>query len=129
MGYTFTKYTTVGAKSKNYSISLNVKSYSFGFLSSFYRKENIKDYKKVVLFYDLASKAVAFKFTKNLKEKGAFAIIHGSATGSVAARSFIMANNLDKLDKKEYGGKKTPKKIKDSDFGELFVIDLQPNSK
>jgi hypothetical protein len=121
MDYNFKKFTKVGSKLGNYTISLSGKSFSFGFNSGFYTKENIKDYKKVVLFYDAKNKAVAFKFTNDEEAEGAFTVIHSNngSTGSVTAKSFIINNGIS-----EYSGKKKPNIIKDDDFGELFVINL-----
>lgn len=125
--YNFRKFTRTGSRRGNYSISLSP-SFSFGFLSGFYRKEGIKNYKKVILFYDKDSKAVAFQFTNDLESEGAFTVIHGKkqSTGSVTARSFVFENDLNK---KEYFGRRIPKKITDNEFGELFVIHLLDNSK
>lgn len=123
--YSFKKFTKTGVRTGNYSISLNV-SNTFGFNSGFYNKENIKDYKKVILFYDKEKNAVAFKFTNEEKQEGIFTVIHHKGTGSVACRSFVLGNDLAN---KEYYGKKTPKKIFDKDFGELFVIELKLNEK
>lgn len=120
--YKLQKFTNTGARLGNYCISLNP-SFSFGFLSGFYNKERVKDYKSVVLFYDKHKKAIGFQFTNDPNTEGAFKIVHGKnqATGSVTARSFITENELGKT---EYFGKKTPKKIIDENFGELFVIEL-----
>jgi len=120
--YRFQKFTNTGARLGNYCISLNP-SFSFGFLSGFYNKEHIKNYTSVILFYDKEKKAIGFQFTNDLKARGAFKIVHGKkqSTGSLTARSFITENDLGK---KEYFGKKTPKKIIDETFGNLFVIDL-----
>lgn len=120
--YHLIPFTHTGARVGNYAISLNP-TLSFGFLSGFYTKEDIRKYKKVILFFDKDRKAVGFKFTNDPNAEGIFTIIHGKkqSTGSVTAHSFIRANDLDK---KEYFGKKTPKKIIDKDFGEVFVIDL-----
>jgi len=125
--YNFEKFTNTGAKLSNYSISLNP-SFSFGFLSGFYNKEGIKNYEKVVLFYDKDKQAVAFKFTNDLNAEGAFKIVHGKkqSTGSTTTRSFIIENDLGK---KEYFGKRIPKRIIDNNFGELFVIELLADEK
>ena len=125
--YNFQKFTKIGAKLSNYSISINGKSYSFGFNAAFYMKQNIKNYKKVILFYDNKNKAIAFKFT-NEDEKSAFTIIHGSRgnTGSVTAKSFYIDNELLN---QEYFGQKKPKKIQDDNLGLIYVVDLVDNKK
>lgn len=121
--YNFKKFTKTGAKLGNYTISISA-SCSFGFNSGFYNKEQIKNYKKVVLFFDGKRKAVAFQFTNDEKALGAFTVIHGNqgSTGSVTARSFFVENGLDKMN---YSGKKTPKKISDEALGNLYVIHLE----
>lgn len=118
--YNFKKFTRTGARFGNYTISLNA-SYSFGFNSGFYNKENISQYKKVVLFYDPESEAVAFHFTNDENSDGAFTVVHHKGTGAVSARSFILKNGLNE---KKYYGKKGVKKIQDQQFGELYVVDL-----
>lgn len=121
--YNFKKFTKVGSKSGNYSISFNGKSFSFGFNSGFYTKENISGFKKVILFYDVDKKAVAFHFTNDENAEGAFSVIHSNnqRTGSVTAKSFVTDNSLAR---KEYFGKKDIKKIVDDNIGEMFIIHL-----
>jgi len=122
--YNFKKFTKVGSKLGNYSISVNGKSFSFGFNSGFYSKEKIKNYKKVILFFDESKKAVAFHFTNDENAKGAFTIIHSNnrTTGSTTAKSFFIDNKI--AGEEKYFGQKTPKKIQDNNFGLLFVIEL-----
>lgn len=120
--YNFEKFTKRGSKTGNYTISFTA-SKTFGFNSGFYLKENLGRYKKVVLFYDKKAHAVAFKFTNDEKAEGGFAMIHSNngSTGAVSARSFILSNDLDK---NQYHGKKRPKRIREAQFGTLYVIDL-----
>ena len=119
--YNFKKFTKIGSRLSSYSISFNGKSYSFGFNSGFYAKEEINQYKKVVLFYDKEKKVVAFRFI-NEDEKGAFTLVHSTKgkTGSITAKSFIIDNELNK---EEYYGKKIPEKI-NYDNLVLYVIHL-----
>lgn len=126
--YSFKRFTKVGSKLSNYTISFNGKSLTFGFNGGFYTREKISSYKKVVLFFDDKKKAIAFLFTNNENEKGAFTIIHGneSTTGSVTAHSFVSDNNLKD---QRYFGKMEPKKITDKLLGEIFVIDLLGDKK
>jgi hypothetical protein len=121
--YNFKKFTKVGSKLGNYSISFNGKSFSFGFNSGFYNKERINKYKKVILFYDENKKAVAFNFTNDEQAEGVFTVIHSNnkTTGSVTAKSFVVNN---KLGREEYFGQRKPKKINDENIGELFVVEL-----
>ncbi|HEY4694530.1 MAG TPA: hypothetical protein VIH52_01035 [Candidatus Nanoarchaeia archaeon] len=125
--YKFKRFTKIGSKLGNYSISLTG-SHSFGFSSGFYNREGISRYNKVVLFYDKSRKAVGFQFTNDKDAEGAFTIIHGNkrTTGSVTVRSFLISNEINK---EEYVGRKTPTKVKDGEFGEIFVIDLLENNK
>lgn len=120
--YKFVPYTNVGSRPGNYSISFN----SAGFLginSGFYVKENIKEYKRLGLYYDKSKKAIGLKFLKEEKAPNSFAIAHSAnqSTGSVTARSFVVINNLNKS---KYNGQKTPKKIVDPKYGMLYVIEL-----
>jgi len=126
--YNFKKFTKVGSKSGNYSISINSKSFSFGFNSGFYSKENINKYKKVVLFFDEQKKAIAFNFTNDEKAEGAFTVVHGNnqSTGSVSTKSFFVNN---KLNTAGHSGKRKPKKINSNNFGLLFVIELDEMNK
>ena len=126
--YNFKKFTKVGSKLSNYSISFNGKSYSFGFNSGFYANEGIKNYKKVILFYDTDKKAIAFHFTNNEQADGVFTVIHSKekTNGSVTAKSFVVDN---KLKKEEYFGQKIPQKIQDENFGQLFIIHLLDNKQ
>ncbi|MCG2694627.1 hypothetical protein L6261_00900 [Candidatus Parcubacteria bacterium] len=125
--YNFVKFTKIGSKTSNYSISLTG-SYSFGFNSGFYSRESIKDYKKVFLFYDKNKKAVAFQFVRDENSKGAFKIVHSKVgtTGSVTAKSFITQNEIDK---REYFGQKEPKKMVDESLGQIYVINLLEKNK
>lgn len=120
--YNFVRFTKMGSKLNNYLISVNDKSLSFGLLGGFYTKEGIKDFKKVVLFFDDRKNAVAFHFTNDETAEGAFAVTHGKNVGSISARSFFIGNNIRQ---EQFRGKKIPKKEKDSKLGALFVIDLK----
>lgn len=123
--FNFKKFTNRGARTGAYTISLNA-SNNFGFNSQFYNKESINKYKKVVLFYDPANNAVGFQFTNDEKAEGSFAIIHHKGTGAVACRSFILEN---KLNNKEYYGKKIPFKVETEQYGQLFVVNLEQEEK
>ena len=121
--YSFVRFTNRGSKLGNYKISVN-RSDSLGILSGFYLKEGIRNYKKAVLFFDKAKKAVAINFTNDEDAEGAFAITHngtGNNSASVAAHSFFTGNELKDV---RFLGQTTPRKIKDDKLGTLFVIDL-----
>lgn len=118
--YNFIRFTKIGSKFGSYSISIN-KSFSFGFNSGFYSKEDIKRFKRVILFFDKNKNAVAFQFTNDENSEGSFAVTHGESSGAVSARSFFMGNNLKN---EQFLGKRIPKKEKDDRLGTLYVIDL-----
>ncbi|NQU82382.1 MAG: hypothetical protein HQ539_00310 [Parcubacteria group bacterium] len=124
--YNFKRYTKTRSKLSNNTISITG-SYSFGFNSGFYHKENIKDFKKVVFFFDSDKNAIGFYFTNDESSEGAFTIIHGKSgtTGSVTARSFFLNNNIDR---KEYRNKIEPDKIKHEGL-DLYVINLSKNDE
>lgn len=122
--YNFVRFTNRGSKLGNYKVSINVKSHTLGLLSGFYSKEEIKQYKKAVLFFDKIKKVIGISFTNDGDAEGAFAVSHnnvGNNTGSIAAHSFFIGNEL--TDDK-YSGQKTPRKIKDNKLGTLYVVDL-----
>ena len=121
--YNFVRFTNRGSKLGNYRISVNVKSHTLGLLSGFYSKEEIKDYKKAVLFFDKSKKVIGISFTNDADAEGAFTISHNNEgnTGSIAAHSFFIGNEITEG---RYTGHKTPSKIKDNKLGTLFVIDL-----
>jgi hypothetical protein len=119
--YNFKQFKGVGSKLSNYTISFNGNSFTFGFNSGFYVKENIGEYKRVALYMDKENLAVAFRFTKDIEED-TFSILHSNngKSGSTTAKSFIIDSRIDK---KEYYGQKIPKKIK-GENGVLYAIDL-----
>ena len=114
------KFTNTGSKLGNYSISLS-NSFAFGLNAGFYCKENIRNFKKVVLFFSKDNNSVGFQFTNDEKADGAFSVIHGKNSGAVSCRSFFLENEV----KPElYKGKKIPEKITDKEYGMLYVINL-----
>lgn len=124
--YNFTRFTSKGSKLGNYSISIN-RSSSFGFNSGFYTRENIRRFKRVILFFDKNKSAVGFQFTNDGDAEGSFALTHGKNSGSASAISFFVGNNLK--GNQRYLGKRVPKKENDSRLGTLYVIDLLSNRK
>src|SRR3989338_3971938 len=118
--YNFIRFIRKGSKFGNYSISIN-KSDSFGFNSGFYSKEEIKKFKRVILFFDKSKNAVAFQFTNDDNAEGSYAVTHGKNSGSVSAHSFFLEHNL-KQD--QFLGRKIPKKEKDDRLPILYFIDL-----
>lgn len=119
-GYNFTKFKDVGSRVGNYFISFNKSGFMVS--SGFYLKEKISSFSKAVLYFDEQKKSVGIQFSMDSEAEGAFALTHGNkgTTGSIGARSFIFANNLNKI---EYYGRKIPKKI-DYQGNQIFVIDL-----
>jgi len=122
----FELFTRVGARLKNYTISLG-RHGGFGFNSSFYTKEGIKSFSHVLLSYDQINKAVGFQFINNSKTPGAFRITHGNNSGSVVSHSFLASTGIKP---EEYLGRYTPEKYTDKKIGELFYIKLtKPTEK
>lgn len=119
--YNLKKFIGMGSRKGDYFISFN----KSGFLisSDFCSKENVKNFSRVFLYFDEEKKAVGFQLTNENNTEGAFALIHGNngTTGSISARSFIKANNLDNS---KFFGRKLPKKIIHEGVGDIFVIDL-----
>ena len=117
----FKKFVGLGSRSGDYFISFN----KSGFLLSagFYSKEGIKNFSKVILYFDEIKKALGLKFTTEDNAEGAFKLVHANngTTGSFSAVSFVKKFKLTSL---ESYGRKTPKKIQYEGVGELFVIDL-----
>lgn len=122
--YNFSKFISVGSRLGNYFISLNKSGFIIS--SGLYVKEGIKNFLKVVLYFDNSRKAIGMEFTTNINDEG-FTIIHNNSktSGSVSARSFIIANSLN--DPKYYGRCK-PKKI-NYQGKNIFVIDLISKDK
>lgn len=110
----------VGSRVGSYFISFNKSGFMIS--SGFYMKEKIKDFSKIVLYFDSEKKAVGIEFTNNSNAEGSFTLIHGNkgTTGTISARSFVFTHNLNIP---EYFGRKVPKKI-DFQGSEIFVIDL-----
>lgn len=121
--YNLEKFVNVGSRVSNYFISFNKSGFMIS--SGFYTKEGIKNFSKVVLYFDSEKKAIGMEFINDNDAEGAFALIHANkgTTGSVSARSFITTYNLNKP---EYFGRKVPKKI-EYQGNEIFVIDLIEN--
>lgn len=119
--YNLKKFLGMGSRKGDYFISYSKSGFMIS--SVFYSKENIKNFSRVILYFDEEKKAVGFEFTNENNTEGAFALIHGNneTTGSISARSFVKANNLDNP---KYFGRKIPKKIAYEGVGDIFVIDL-----
>lgn len=118
--YNLQRFVGVGSRRGSYFISFNKSGFMIS--SGFYMKEKIKDFSKVVLYFDSEKKAVGIQFTSDSNAEGSFTLIHGNkgTTGSISVRSFVVTHNLNKT---EYYGRKIPKKIDYQGSG-IFVIDL-----
>ncbi len=99
------------------------KTNSIGFPGKFYKDNNIKDFKYVVLYYDSDSKAVGIQFIADEGEKNKFTIMHSKLGygGGIIARSFFKSNNIDP---KLYYGRYVWEKY-DNNGINLFVIKLK----
>lgn len=120
--YKFQKFENRNARLEN-RISVT-RSNSIGFPTQFYRNNNIRQYKYIVLYYDQDKEAVGIHFTSSEEDKNKFSIIHSKKGfgGSVVIRSFFRTYNID-LEK--YHGKYKWEKQQLEGVGELFVIDLK----
>lgn len=123
--YNLQRFTGIGSRVGNYFISFNKSGFIIS--SGFYSKERIKDFSRVVFFFDSEKKSVGILFVKDNSEQGSFTLVHGNngTTGSISARSFIFTYDLNKP---EYFGRKVPKKI-NYQGNEIFVIDLIDREK
>lgn len=123
--YNFKKFIGVGSRTGNYFISFNKSGFMIS--SGFYLRERIKDFSRVVLYFDSSRSAVAIQFINDDKAEGSFALTHGNkeTTGSISARSFVVAHDLNNS---RYFGRKIPKKI-NYQGNEIFVIDLITEGK
>jgi hypothetical protein len=120
MSYNFKKFDKRNVRLES-RITIT-KSNSFGFPTKFSDDNNIKDYKYVVLFYDMDSKAIGIHFTNDTNDQNKFSIIKSEKYGaSVVARSFFKSNSIDT---KEHSGRYHWKKVSIEDVGELYVIEL-----
>ncbi len=119
--YKLTKFTSVGSRVGNYFISFNKSGLILS--SGFYLREGIKNFSRVVLYFDKNKKAIAIQFSKDNNVEGGFTLVHSNnrTTGSVSARSFILTHGLNDP---KYFGRFVPQKINYEEAGELFVIDL-----
>lgn len=120
--YNFKKFENRNARLES-RISIT-RSNSIGFPTQFYRNNNIRQYKYVVLYYDQDKRAVGLYFTNNEEEKNKFSVMHSKKGfgGSIVARSFFRTYNID-LEK--HRGKYEWKKHTLEGIGELFVIELR----
>ncbi|MDD3065943.1 MAG: hypothetical protein PHT24_06785 [Endomicrobiaceae bacterium] len=122
MEYNFKKFEGVNSRMENRITITN--SNSVGFPTQFYNDNNIKRFEYVLLFWDAKNKAIGIKFTNEESEKSRFKILHSKIGygGSITARSFLKANNIDP---KLYHGRYDWKKEKVEGIGEIFIIELK----
>lgn len=122
----FEQFTKTGTKLSNNNISIS-KAHSFGFNSGFYHRNNIKNFKFVVLFYNKQENSIGFLFS-NDELDGKFTVTHSEnrTSGGVTCRSFF--SNYD-LKCGEMAGQYLPQEISHPNFGKMFVIDLNKKIK
>ena len=119
MKYFFKKFDGVYSRGEA-KISLNSDSI-IRFTSAFCRSTGISNFKFTVLFFDETNKAIAFKFT-NSREEGVLRITGDRSGMTVAARSFMRANNLTL---KNYSGMYDYKEKILPDVGRVYIIELK----
>lgn len=116
--YSFVKFDGVYSRGDT-KIGLN-KSGLIRLSSGFCRITNITKFKYVVLYYDNANKAIAFKFT-NQREDGVLSVTKDTTGATVSAKSFMNAN---KLELRSYFGRYGWEKQTITSIGDVFIIEL-----
>ena len=125
MVYNFVKFE--GRNSRFESRITITGAYSIGFPTTFYKDNNIQNFKYVVLFWDVASKALGIQFTNDEVEKNKFRIVKTQKYGATfSAKSFFSTN---KIDPKEVKGRYEWEKVEQPGIGEIFVINLSNKEK
>lgn len=122
MSYNFTKFTALKQRSVD-KISITG-SNTFNFPSKFYKDNLIDNYKYIILYFDLASKAIGLKFSNDEEEKSKLTIQKSGRGygGFISATSFFKTNNIDlTLNKGRYDWKKETIE----GIGELYIIELK----
>lgn len=122
MLYNFTKFTALKQRSVD-KISITG-SNTFNFPSKFYKDNLIDSYKYVILYFDLALKAIGLKFSNDEEEKSKLTIQKSDRGygGFISATSFFKTNNIDlTLNKGRYDWKKETI----DGIGELYIIELK----
>jgi len=122
MTFQFKKVETRNLRSDD-RISITT-SNSIGITQTFYKDQNIANFKYVVFYYDAAVKALGILFTNDENEKFKFTIIHSKKGygASIVVRSFF--NNY-KIDPKIYHNKYKWQIVDEPGVGKLYVINLQ----
>jgi hypothetical protein len=116
-----------GAKIGSYEISVmktgaKGKSGGFGFLSGFYKKENLNDNSYVSLFYDEEKETIGFIFNNDKDYPGAFKLTKGKGSASVFPNSFWSGFSVD-IGK--WAGRYAPKQSLDEKLGKIYYIQLK----
>ena len=126
MEYTFKEFTGRNVRLEN-RITVT-KSHSIGLPTNFFKKNNIANFKYVVLFYDEEKKAIGIHFTNDENKNNKFAIIKNTAGngGSVVTRSFFKTFNIDT---EIYYGRYEWTTLEVEGTGKIYVINLKENKK
>ena len=120
MTYNFVKFESRNTKTED-RITVT-KSQSIGLPTKFYNDNMINQYKFAVLFYDKEENAIGIQFTNDDNEKNSFSIIKSDKYGgSIVARSYFKANNIDTV---KYHNRFNWKTFEQEGAGKLFVIEL-----
>lgn len=120
MSYNFKEFQNTGPV-KDVRISIN-KSGEITFPSKFCYENRIFSYGYASTFWDEEKKAIGIRFT-NKKEGNVYTIQRSSKGGGarISSKGFLRAN---KIDLSLYSGRYPWKRYEDSNFGILYVFEL-----
>ena len=121
----FVQFEDTGKRIGTYAISIS-RAFGFGFLSAFYRKNNISTYKYVVLFFNKDEMAIGFAFTNDGETKGRFTITHSlsKTSAGVTAMTFFNRIGIDKLSIEKYAKQYKVYESVHQQFGKIYYIKL-----
>ena len=121
----FQQFQKTGVKLGKNIIGI-MRSLGFTFSAGFYHRNNVKNYKYVVLFYNPENgRSIGFAFTNSEDVKGKFKLTKSErdTSGSVTCVSFFnnfnLAKNID-----EIAGKYEPKETEHPFFDKMYYIKL-----
>lgn len=119
----FEKFVSTGKRFSEY-IGFNM-SGGFSFSSGFYRKNSVKRFPYVTLFYAKKDRAIGFLFTKQ-RESGSLKLAHRLNNASVRSNSFLSAYNIQP---KSFAGRYPVQQYNTDSEESLFYITLGSRNK